>query len=73
MHQHGQLTQGLRDGSDQVAPDQGKTSDAVVGALYSIPSLCTRVNIRIIEAPMGSSRGGAVDPVSAIGGLIQVL
>jgi len=67
------MTQRLRDGSDQVAPDQGKTDDAIVGALYSIPSLFTRVHIRIIEAPVRSSRGGAVVPVSAICGLIQVL
>ena len=70
MHQHSQLTQGLRDGSDQVAPGQGKTGDMVIHALYSIPSLFTRVNIRIIEVPLGSTRGGAVVPVSAIGGLI---
>jgi len=67
------LTQGIRDSSDQVAPGQEKTSDAIVGALHSVPSLYTRVNIGIIEAPMGSSRGGVVVPVSAIGGLIQVL
>jgi hypothetical protein len=45
----------------------------VVHALDSIPSLFTRVHNRIIEAPVDSSRGGAVVPVSAIGGLIQVL
>jgi hypothetical protein len=42
-------------------------------APYSIPSLITRINNKIIEAPMASSRRGAVVPVSAFGGLIQVL
>jgi len=39
-------------------------------ASYSIPALYTWIHIRIIEVPMGSSRGGVVVPVSAIGGLI---
>jgi len=42
-------------------------------ASYSIPSLITRINNKIIEAPMGSGRRGVVVPVSAFGGLIQVL
>jgi len=68
------LTQGLGDGSDHVNPGQGKTGDAIVHTMYSIPSLYTWVHIRVIEAPVGSSRGGgAIVPVRAIGGLIEVL
>jgi hypothetical protein len=67
------LTQGLRDDSDQVTPGKGKTSDTVVYALHSVPSIYTWVNVRVVEAPVSSRRGGVVVPVRAIGGLIQVL
>jgi len=45
----------------------------IVYTLDSIPSLCTRVHCKIIEAPVGSSRRGAVVPVRAICGLIEIL
>ena len=43
--------------------------------MHFVPLLCARVHYRVIEAPVGPSRGGggAIVPVRAMGGHIKVL